>query len=383
MLTPTSEAQLAEIIADTNAPLRIQGGGTRPIGTPGDGTTLSTSGLSGIELYEPGALTLVVRAGTPLAEVEQALAAEGQRLAFEPMDHRPLLQSSGEPTIGGVVAANVSGPRRIQVGACRDHLLGVRFIDGQGNIIKNGGRVMKNVTGYDLVKLMAGSYGTLGVLTEVSLKVLPKSHATGVLLLEGLGDTQAVKALSAALGSPYEVTGAAHLQKGVDGAPVTMIRLEGFENSVAYRAGELQKQLAGFGNFTLETDPARTEAGWQHIRDAAPFHDRTGDVWRLSVKPSDAPGLVAGLPGAEALYDWGGGLIWLLAPQGTGPTATAIRQAIARTGGHATRIRGTEAGAAAPAFQPLPPAVAALQSGLRRKFDPRGILNPGLMGQAA
>ncbi|SMC10923.1 putative FAD-linked oxidoreductase [Roseovarius aestuarii] len=375
-LIPETEAELATMIAQAEGPLRIQGGGTRPIGAPVDGQILSTTGLTGIELYEPGALTLVARAGTPLAEVEAALDAEGQRLAFEPMDHRPLLNTSGEPTIGGVVAANVSGPRRIQVGACRDHLLGVRFVDGQGQIIKNGGRVMKNVTGYDLVKLMAGSYGTLGVLSEVSLKVLPKTHMTGVLLFEGLSDTEAVKALSVALGSPFEVTGGAHLQKGMDGAPVTMIRLEGFENSVAYRAGELQKLLAGFGDFMLETDPDRTRAGWRYVRDVAPFQTRSGDVWRLSVKPSDAPGIVAALSGAEAIYDWGGGLIWLLVPEGSELTAATIRAAIGGTGGHATLIRGNPA----EVFQPLSPAVAALQRGLRQKFDPRRILNPGLMG---
>ncbi|WP_073197813.1 glycolate oxidase subunit GlcE [Roseovarius marisflavi] len=381
-MTPKTEDDLARIVAEADAPLRIQGGGTRPIGTPTRGTVLSTSALSGIELYEPGSLTLVAKAGTPVAEIEAALAVEGQRLAFEPMDHRGLLGTTGTPTIGGVAAANVSGPRRIQSGAARDFMLGVRFVDGRGQIIKNGGRVMKNVTGYDLVKLMAGSYGTLGVLTEVSLKVLPKPRASGVMLIEGLTDDLAVTALSRALGSPYEVSGAAHLQKGLDGAPVTMIRLEGFESSVAYRAEALGKVLAGFGDFTLETDPAKTAAGWEYIRDVMPFQGRDGDVWRLSVKPSDAPGVVASLSGAEAFYDWGGGLVWLLAPEGSGVNAASIRAAVGRIGGHATLIRGnTSAGA----FQPLSPAVAALQDGLRRKFDPRQILNPGLMtqGQAA
>ena len=382
MLTPKTEDDLARIVAEADAPLRIQGGGTRPIGTPTNGTVLSTSALSGIELYEPGSLTLVAKAGTPVAEIEAALAVEGQRLAFEPMDHRGLLGTTGTPTIGGVAAANVSGPRRIQSGAARDFMLGVRFVDGRGQIIKNGGRVMKNVTGYDLVKLMAGSYGTLGVLTEVSLKVLPKPRATGVMLIEGLTDDLAVTALSRALGSPYEVSGAAHLQKGLDGAPVTMIRLEGFESSVAYRAEALGKVLAGFGDFTLETDPAKTAVGWEYVRDVMPFQGRDGDVWRLSVKPSDAPGVVASLSRAEAFYDWGGGLVWLLAPEGSGVNAASIRAAVARVGGHATLIRGnTSAGV----FQPLSPAVAALQDGLRRKFDPRQILNPGLMtqGQAA
>ncbi|MDZ7709412.1 MAG: glycolate oxidase subunit GlcE [Roseovarius sp.] len=375
-MTPETEAELAEIIKQAEGPLRIEGGGTRPIGGASNGARLSTSAMTGVELYEPGALTLVVRAGTPLEEVEAALEAEGQRLAFEPMDHRGLLGTHGTPTIGGVVAANVSGPRRIQAGACRDFLLGVRFVDGQGRIVRNGGRVMKNVTGYDLVRLMAGSYGTLGVLTEVALKVLPAPRATGTLLCEGLEDAAAVRALCRALGSPYEVTGAAHLQRGPDGAPVTMVRLEGFEESVAYRAVELRSLLAGAGDFTLEADPDRSALLWRHVRDVAPFHGRAGDVWRLSVKPTDAPGIVAALPGAEAVYDWGGGLVWLLVPEEM--AATDIRGAVAQRGGHATRVRGE----GADAFQPLPAPVAALQAGLRGRFDPRGILNPGLMAGA-
>lgn len=374
MLTPCDEQELAGLVADTTRPFRIVGGGTRPVGAQVDATTLSSVNLCGISLYEPGALTLVVRAGTPMAEVEAALEAEGQRLAFEPMDHRGLLGSTGTPTIGGVVAANVSGPRRIQVGACRDSLLGVRFVDGHGRVIRNGGRVMKNVTGYDLVKLMAGSHGTLGVLTEVALKVLPQTQVTGVLLLEGLDDATAVAALSCALGSPYEVSGAAHLQKGRDGVPVTMIRLEGFEASVDYRAAALQALLMKFGAFALERDRARTVAGWRYIRDVEAFHGRAGDVWRLSVKPSDAPAIVARIDGGEAVYDWGGGLVWLLVPGAA--EGAAIRREIARTGGHATQIRGKSPEGA---FQPLPAAVAALQEGIRKKFDPRGLFNPGLM----
>lgn len=382
MLTPKTEDDLARVVAEADAPLRIQGGGTRPVGMPTNGTVLSTSALSGIELYEPGSLTLVAKAGTPVAEIEAALDAESQRLAFEPMDHRGLLGTTGTPTIGGVAAANVSGPRRIQAGAARDFMLGVRFVDGRGQIIKNGGRVMKNVTGYDLVKLMAGSYGTLGVLTEVSLKVLPKPRFAATLRIEGLADAAAVAALGRALGSPYEVSGAAHLQGDDNSAPTTLLRLEGFENSVAYRAAKLQSMLADLGQVKVDASPAETDATWAAIRDVAPYHKADGDVWRISVKPTNAPGLVAGLSGARAFYDWGGGLIWLLAPQGSGVNAQSIRAAVAKVGGHATLIRGNPS---AGVFQPLSPAVAALQDGLRLKFDPKQILNPGLMtqGQAA
>ncbi|WP_397543727.1 glycolate oxidase subunit GlcE [Roseovarius salis] len=373
---PETEADLAEIVRTAGEPLSIRGGGTRPLGRPVNGAPLITDRLSGIELYEPGALTMVAKAGTPLAEVEAALAREGQRLAFEPMDHRGLLGTEGSPTIGGVFAANVSGPRRIQCGAARDFLLGVRFVDGRGDVIRNGGRVMKNVTGYDIVKLMAGSYGTLGVLTEVSFKVLPDTAVTVTLRCEGLADRVAVAAMCRALGSPYEVTGAAHLQQDADGTPLTLLRLEGSKRSVAYRVEELGKRLEEFGAFTAED----TTDGklWRDIRDVAAFRGRKGDIWRLSVKPTDAPGIVDRVEGAEAMYDWGGGLVWLLVPEGTG--AASIRQAVAETGGHATLIRGNRA---AGAFQPLSPAVATLQDGLRQRFDPRGILNPGLMGQAA
>jgi glycolate oxidase FAD binding subunit len=375
-MTPQTEDELAGIIKGTEGPLRIEGGGTRPLGRASNGQRLRTGGLSGIRLHEPGALTLVAGAGTPLAEIETALAAEGQRLAFEPMDHRRLLGTDGVPTLGGVVAANVSGPRRVQAGAARDFLLGVRFVDGQGRIIRNGGRVMKNVTGYDLVKLMAGSFGTLGVLTEVALKVLPAPGCTGVLRLEGLRDADAIAALACALGSPYEVTGAAHLQAGETGAPLTLIRLEGSEASVAYRAGELQALLAGSGAFTLDTDADRVAADWAHVRDVGPFQKCAGDVWRLSVKPTEAPSVVADLPGARAMYDWGGGLIWLLVPEGAGLAAPEIHAAVAARGGHAMRVRGDRGHAG---FAPLAAPVAALQEGLRARFDPRGILNPGLM----
>jgi glycolate oxidase FAD binding subunit len=300
-----------------------------------------------------------------LTEVEALLASEGQRLPFEVPDLRSLLGRAGISTLGGVVAGNASGPRRVQVGACRDSLIGVRFIDGTGTVIKNGGRVMKNVTGYDLVKLMAGSHGTLGVLTEVSFKVLPVPEAEMTLILTDLDDARAVTAMSAALASPYEVSGAAYWP-----GSGTYLRLEGFSASVAYRAGQLADVLADFGPVTREED---TATRWANIRDVAPFHSREGDVWRVSVKPSDAP-MIAARAGAEALaYDWGGGLIWMLTAPGTD-----LRARLAPFAGHATRVRGA-AGDGIAAFHPETPALAAIAKGLRGKFDPRGILNQGLM----
>jgi glycolate oxidase FAD binding subunit len=360
-MMPTSEDELSGMIRDASGPISVQGGGTR--GVFADGQALSTAGLSGITLYEPGALTLVARAGTPLAELEAALAAEGQRLAFEPTDMRALLGTSGAPTIGGIVATNASGPRRIQVGACRDHLLGVRFVDGAGNIVKNGGRVMKNVTGYDLVKLLAGAHGTLGVMTEVSLKVLPLPQAVATLSIPDLDAAQAVAAMSAALGSPYDVTGAAW----ADGAAI--VRLEGFSDSVAYRADRLAEELTQFGAVTIG------DVDWSAVRDARAFAGLPGDVWRVSIRPSAMPAMVSTLRAdgdVQVMADWGGGLLWVLCAAGRD-----LRTSI--TSGHATRVR-SDASAAIARFHPEPAAVAALSRGLRQRFDPRGILNAGVMG---
>lgn len=375
MPSPVDEREVSDAVAGAEGPLRIVGGGTRPVGRPVAGKVLSAKGLSGIALYEPGALTVVAQAGTPLAEIEAVLAAENQRLPFEPSDMRGLLGRSGEPTIGGVVAANASGPRRIQAGACRDSLIGVRFVDGRGTVLKNGGRVMKNVTGYDLVKLMAGSYGTLGVLTEVAFKVLPGVEAQACVMIHGLSDAAAVAAMSKAFGSPFEVSGAAHSPAGEAGHSVTKLRLEGFADSVAYRAGKLRELLAGIGEITIEDDPDRVKAMWRDLRDVAPFHRREGDVWRISVKPSDGPAIAA-RAGGEALYDWGGGLVWVLVPAGTD-----LRARLGAFAGHATLIRASEeTRGRMSVFHPEPAPVAALSEGLRRQFDPKGILNPGVMG---
>ncbi len=371
-LTPSSEAELAETVAGATGPLRIAGGDTRRIGAVQAESVLSLSGLSGITLYEPGALTLVARAGTPLAEIEATLAAQHQWLAFEPMDHRALQGSAGTPTIGGVCAANIAGPRRVQVGAARDFMLGVRFVDGAGRVIRNGGRVMKNVTGYDLVKLLAGCHGTLGVLTEVALKVLPEVETSATLTLAGLGDADAVAAMASALGSPFEITGAAH----DPGAGLTRLRVEGFAASVAYRAGRLAERLARFGRAEVETDAAANAAIWTAIRDVAAFAGRRGDVWRLSVKATQAPDLVARAAARGAVYDWGGGLVWLLTEEGAD-----LRARLGHFAGHATLVRASaETRAQVPTFHPEPAPLARISAGLRAKFDPRGILNPGLMG---
>ncbi len=383
VITPTSEADIAEAVAEAasaKTPLEIRGGGTRMgLGRPVQAEkTLSTAGLSGITLYEPGALTLVVKAGTPVAQVEAALAAEDQMLPFEPMDHRALLGSTGEPTIGGVVACGVSGPRRIQAGACRDSMLGVRFVNGRGEVVKSGGRVMKNVTGYDLPKLICGSYGTLGVISEISFKVLPKPEAEATLICGGLGPVAAVDALGRAMGSPYGITGAAH-----DGSSA-LVRIEGLAGSVAYRTGQLRTLLGAEWQVLDGKDSAER---WHSVRDLAALAGENGSAhaaWRLSVKPSDGPAVVAAIQEqleTKAVYDWAGGLVWLRVPDAGDAGAGIIRAEIAARGGHATLIRAADpTRAAVDVFQPEPARLAAIAQGLRAKFDPAGILNPGRMG---
>lgn len=361
MLSPATEDELADLVRAARGPLSVRGGGTR--GGGGRGEVLTTAGIAGIVLHEPGALTLVARAGTALSAVEDVLAAQGQRLAFEAPDLRGLLGTEGESTIGGVIATNASGPRRVQAGAARDFLLGVRFVDGTGAVVKNGGRVMKNVTGYDLVKLMAGSRGELGVITEVALKVLPVPAATATLSV-ATGEATALAALTAALSSPFDVTGAACLPgRGA------LVRIEGFAASVDYRAGRLRDLLSRHGSVEVETDPARNAALWKAVRDVEPFHGKRGDIWRISVRPSHGIEAARRLGAVGLLFDWGGGLVWALMPEGTD-----ARARLDGLPGHATLVRAApETTARIGARPPESPAVEALIQGLRTRFDPRGL----------
>ena len=359
MIKPNSEVELSDVIRNAKTPLCIQGGGTRGLSSVGD--VLETTGLSGISLYDPGALTLVAGAGTPLSEVEAMLAKEGQRLAFEPRRLNALLGRSGETTLGGIVATNSAGPARIALGSCADHLLGVRFVNGAGEIVKNGGRVMKNVTGYDLVKLMAGSHGTLGVLSEVSLKVLPQPETEATLAISNQTVTQAQMMMSRALGSPFEVTGAVHIPGGD-----TLLRIEGFENSVTYRAGKLA-ELTGV-EIASRGDESR--ATWADLRDLGMFANGAENLWRLRLKPTDAPDALARLQAGKVLMDMAGGEIWLEYPEAD------LRDRLKGLTCDAQLIRGT----GAERFQSQSAALAKLQSGLRAQFDPRRILNAGLMG---
>ncbi|MDK4743575.1 FAD-binding protein [Rhizobium sp. CNPSo 3464] len=370
-VSPTDEAELAAFILDSHArvaPMRIAGGGTRvPAEAVDAGQIISTSKMSGIVTYEPGALTLIARAGTSLREVEDALAAEGQALAFEPTDHRAILGSEGAPTIGGVVSANVSGPRRIQAGACRDHLLGVRFVDGRGRMIKNGGRVMKNVTGLDLGKLLCGSYGTLGILTEVALKTLPLAEAEKSLKFPSVTSREALEVFVSALATPFEVSGAAFH------AGTAWLRVEGFDAQVDYRVNRL-KELFSRREIDIVTHDA-SRAVWRELRDVKHFSSSKDAIWRILIKPTDAPDVMEALRqlGGEASVDWGGGLIWF---SGAAPSA-AVRRAVGA--GRAMLVRPGSL-PAANLFPPEGSAVARISAALRKTFDPAGILNPGLMG---
>jgi glycolate oxidase FAD binding subunit len=370
-LVPTSESELAEMVraaAAAGEGLAVRGGGTRGIGGAVTGRPVSLAAIAGITLYEPGALTLVARAGTPLEEVEAVLAAEGQRLAFEPWDGRAMTGANGVPTVGGLAATNASGPRRIEVGAARDSMIGVRFVDGTGAVVQNGGRVMKNVTGLDLVKLLAGSHGTLGILTEVSFKVLPAATETATLIFEGHDLETAGRTMRASLATPYGVSGAAHL------GGRTLLRIEGFPASVAHRTSALAAALARHGAARIEPGPGE----WAAIRDVAAFAGRPGALWRISVRPSDGPDVAARLAPAEVMLDWAGGLVWALAPE-----EMDVRARV-QVAGHATLMRGSEpAKARWGVFPPEAAPVAALSAGLRARFDPKGILNPGLMAAPA
>ncbi|MCL6705379.1 glycolate oxidase subunit GlcE [Pseudomonas sp. R2.Fl] len=398
MLTPQTESEAADIIRDHAAkalPLEIRGGGTRgAIGDPVDaGATLSSAALTGIVSYNPAEMVITARSGTTVAEIETALAGHGQMMAFEPIDHRGVMGTTGEPTAGGLFAVNASGPRRLSAGAARDHLLGVRFVNGRGEIVKAGGRVMKNVTGLDLVKLMAGSHGTLGFLTEVTFKVLPRPRRAETLVLSGLDDERAAQAMAAAMMLPVEVSGAAHLPESVKGrflggrlpdGPATVLRIEGLDASVALRMEKLAAAMTALGPAT-RLGPDETAQLWREIRDVRPYADGTSrPLWRVSVAPTEGQKLVAALrleAGVDAFYDWQGGLVWMRME--ADPEADLVRRYIrALGGGHATLIRAPEAlRGNVPAFQPLPPAVAALSARVREKFDPAGIFNPGRMAR--
>jgi len=400
-LVPRDAAEVREMVAAAAAagtPLEVLGHGSkRAIGRPlQTAATLDLSAFSGVVLYEPEELVLSAKAGTPVAEIESLVASRGQELAFEPMDYGPLLGlEAGRGTVGGLLAANLSGPRRIKAGAARDHVLGISAVSGRGEAFKGGGRVVKNVTGYDLPRGLAGSWGTLAVFTEVTLKVLPAAETETTLVLVGLDTAAAGRAMRAAMASPVDASGAAHLPAAAAGAAgplaglgrsATLLRLEGIAPSVEDRAARLAALLAPFGP-AERLEAATSRAAWRTVRDVIPLAaDPSRVVWRVSVAPTAGPDVATaaiGGAGGRAILDWAGGLVWLaLDEPGDDGRAALVRGAVkAAGGGHATLIRApAELRARVPVFEPQPPALAALSGRLKAQFDPMGVLNPGRMG---
>jgi glycolate oxidase FAD binding subunit len=368
-------------------------GSKRAIGRPSQtDLTLDLSGLAGVTLYEPAELVLSAKAGTPLAEIEKLLAENHQALAFEPMDYGPLFGAeAGQGSIGGVIAANLSGPRRIKAGAARDHFLGFTCVSGRGETIKSGGRVVKNVTGYDMCKLLAGSWGTLAAMTDITIKVLPKPETEATVLVAGLDDKRACAAMAAAMGSACDVSGAAHLPDHVasyfDGLPKpessTVLRLEGVEPSVAHRKDTLAALMKPFGAVAL-LEEKESAALWRSIREVKPFaveSARERPLWRISTAPARGHELVDLItPAAQMFYDWAGGLVWVAMPFAHEPDVAAVRGAVASLGGHATLVRApASVRAALDVFEPQTRDLAALSKRVKDGFDPKGVLNPGRM----
>jgi glycolate oxidase FAD binding subunit len=392
---PTSLDELRDAVMTalaTEEPVELVAGGTkrglgRPLQTP---HAVDLTRLSGIRDYTPNELVLTAGAATPLTAINRALAAAGQMLAFEPPDWRGLLgQAHGSQTLGGVLVCNLSGPRRIKIGAARDHFLGFRAVSGRAEIFKAGGKVVKNVTGYDLPKLMAGSYGTLAALEEVTVKVLPRPETAATVLFCGVAPDDAVRLMAAALGSPHEVSGAAYLPPGTPWrlslpvlAGIVALRVEGPAPSVAARREALLREHAAAGE-AAELSEVETISLWRDIGNVAPLaglSDRS--VWRVSVAPARGAEVAQAIARAlDAVWflDWGGGLLWVAAIEPGDGGAATIRSAVGGAG-HATLVRGTPGlRAAVPVFEPQPAPLAALSHRVKEGFDPRHILNPGRM----
>ncbi|MBN9584534.1 MAG: 2-hydroxy-acid oxidase [Afipia sp. 62-7] len=384
-------------------PLEIVGHGSkRAIGLPmATNAVLDLSALNAITSYEPNELIITLEAGAPMADVLSLLDSKNQEFAFDPMDTSVLLGTPrGQGTIGGMIAAGLAGPRRIKAGGARDHLLGAYAVSGFGDSFKTGGKVVKNVTGYDLCKLLAGSWGTLSVMTEVTLKVLPKAESERTLVLHGLDDVTANRAMTTALGSSFDVSGVAHLPASSlrDGAAVngfdasraaTLVRLEGIGASVVDRARSVSTLLASFGTVDMIEDAA-SAAIWTSLRDVVPFAASgplgAWPVWRIVCPPASGGAFGQALArdtGGDVFYDWGGGLIWAALPPSPDAHAALLRERLNAIGGHATLLRATDQlRNTVSVFHPQEPGVAALGQRVKASFDPRNILNRGRMVRA-
>lgn len=382
MIAPANEAGIIAAVQAARAahePLAIEGQGSkrgmlRPVQAA---RSLSTRGLTGVTLYRPAELIISARAGTPLAEIETVLAEKGQQLIAESPYFNGVFRTSAPPSLGGVVAANLSGPRRITWGATRDHVMGLCFINGAGEAIRSGGRVLKNVTGLDLCKLLSGSYGTLGVITEVTLKVLPAPETSATLLIETPDLTSAVAALSAGLGSPFGVSAAAALPH--KDHVMAALRLEDFAASVTYRMEKLRGTLDGFGAHRVMKD-GESHAFWRGVREVEPLQAAAEDaIWRVSVRPSAGPPVaaVALALGGRVMLDWGGGLVWIAASPSIANHA-AISGAARSQGGAAMLFRAPEAlRLAVPVLPEEAAPLARIGARVKEALDPGGLFNPG------
>lgn len=398
-LKPATDWELQSMVTqlvEKKIPVEVLGAGTkRGVGRPvSAGVAITTAGLRGVTLYESTELVMSARAGTPLAQIEVELASRGQMLAFEPIDLGPALGGhAGLQTIGAVFSCNLSGSRRISAGAARDHLIGIKAISGRGEIFKAGGRVMKNVTGYDVSRGLAGSWGTLAVLTELTFKVAPIPDDIMTLAYPGLTDDLAIELMCAAMGSPFEISGTVHLSANLvarlkheelaaQKRPLTLLRIENFTKSVAYRKSRLIEVLREWGK-PLELDLESSLRFWGEMRRLSVMSDQSCYLWRISTSPRVAADLVQmirrHMP-VEAFYDWSGGLVWLETPASADAGAADIRRAVAIFGGHATLIRADlPVRHTVDVFQPLNPALEQLTRGLKHSFDPDNLLNPGRM----
>jgi len=381
-------------------PLEIIGHGSkRLIGQPmATNALLDLSTLRAVRAYEPNELIITVEAGAPLADVLSLIDSKNQQFAFEPINTSLLLGTPDIGTIGGMIGAGLAGPRRIKAGGARDHLLGAHAVSGFGDSFKAGGKVVKNVTGYDLCKLLAGSWGTLAVMTEVTIKVMPRPESERTLALRGLDDVTANRAMTAALGSPFDVSGAAHVPSsafravaggglGDLGSPqqaVTLLRLEGITASVVHRATALGEVLAPFGTAEFLEDAA-SAAIWSSVRDVQPFAAAgtlgAWPVWRIVSPPASGGTLGQALArdtGGDVFYDWGGGLIWAALPPKPDAQAALVRERVNAVGGHATLLRASEqVRRHVDVFHPQQRGLAALSERVRHSFDPKNILNRG------
>jgi glycolate oxidase FAD binding subunit len=398
-------ADVEEVVRSALAseqPLEVIGHGSkRLIGQPmATNALLDLSALNAVKAYEPNELIITVEAGAPLADVLSLIDSKNQHFAFEPVNTSQLLGTPDIGTIGGMIGAGLAGSRRIKAGGARDHLLGAHAVSGFGDSFKAGGKVVKNVTGYDLCKLLAGSWGTLAVMTEVTLKVMPKPESERTLALRGLDDVTANRAMTAALGSPFDVSGAAHVPNsafraaagsglGDLGSPqqaVTLLRLEGITASVVHRATALGEILAPFGVAEIVEDAA-SAAIWSSVRDVQPFaaHGALGawPVWRIVCPPASGGALGQALArdsGGDVIYDWGGGLIWAALPPKPDAQAALVRARVNAAGGHAMLLRASdEVRRNVDVFHPQQDGLAALSERVRLSFDPKNILKRGRM----